>query len=134
MSDGRIADHEVLYRRIPPGETWFQPSGQITSGNFTLTEDELGLSVYRAAIVDVKGVLSKPETKEESRVAETTVGQIRTAKNGKGDPLGLEVIPVNDENDPGHAEIRAPGNGKISKSAARALKKLFKLVEPSTMQ
>lgn len=133
MPDGRIADHEVLYRRIPPGETWFQPPHRISSGNFTLSGGELGLSVYRAAIVDAAGVLSKPEAIEGSRVAETTAGHIRAAKNGKGDAIGFEVIPVNDENDPGHAEIRAPNNGNISKSAAKALQRLFKLVKSSAI-
>ena len=134
MSDGRIADHEVLYRRIPPGEKWFQPPSRISSFNFKLRSGELGISVYRAVVVDVAGVLNNPEAVEGSRVAETTVGQIRAACNGKGDPLRLDVIPVDDENDPGHAEIRGPDKGKISSGAANALRKLFKLVESSTMQ
>ena len=129
MSHGQIADDEVLYRRIPPGKTWFEPPDRITSGNFKTSSGELGISVYRAVAVDVAGVLNKPRATAGSIVAETTAGQIRKAKNGKGDPLGLEVVPVNDENDPGHAEIRcSSSSGGISKSAARALSKLFNLV------
>ncbi len=134
MPDGRIADHEVLYRRIPPGETWFQPPSRISSCNFKLRPGESGISVYRAIAIDLAGVLNKPEAVEGSRVAETTAGQIRATRNGKGDPLRLDVIPVNDENDPGHAEIRGPDCGKISGGAAKALSKLFKLVESSAMQ
>ena len=129
MSDGQIADDEVLYRRIPPGESWFQPPDRISSGNFKLQGDELGISVYRAITVDVAGVLSKPEAIAGSRVAQTTAGQIRAASDTKGDPLGLDVVPVDDENDPGHAEIRGPVPAVISSSAAKALKKLFKLAE-----
>ena len=135
MSDGRIPDDEVLYRRIPIVEGWFQPPDRITSSNFKLRDDELGISVYRASIVDAANVLNRPEVKVECRVAAATAGQIRVAKNGKGEPLHLDVIPVDDEDDPGHAEIRYrdPTSelidpGKISKSAANALRSLFRLV------
>lgn len=129
MSERTIADDEVLYRRIPPGSPWFEPPDRISSFNFKLRRDELGISVYREIAVDVAGVLSKPEAIAGSGVAEVTAGQIRAARNGKGDPLGLDVVPVNDENDPGHAEIRGPVPGVISNGAARTLAKLFKLVK-----
>ena len=129
MSDAQIADDEVLYRRIPPGESWLQPPDRISSFNFKLHPDELGISVYRASVVDAAGVLSKPEAIAGSMVAQATVGQIRDAQNGKGEPLHLDVVAVNDENDPGHTEIRGPVPGVISDSAAKALKKLFKLAE-----
>jgi hypothetical protein len=80
-------------------------------------------------VVDAAGVLSKPEAIAGSMVAQATVGQIRDAQNGKGEPLHLDVVAVNDENDPGHTEIRGPVPGVISDSAAKALKKLFKLAE-----
>ena len=125
MSKRTIADDEVLYRRIPPVLPWFEPPDRFTSANFKLRDNELGLSVYRASIVDVATVLSKPEAIADSKVAQATAAQIRAARNGKGEPLGLDVVAVNDENNPGHAEIR----GTISTATARALKKLFKLVE-----
>ena len=130
MSERTIADDEVLYRRIPPGASWFEPPDRISSGNFKLRSDELGISVYRAVAVDVPSVLNKPEAVAESRVAGVTAGQIRAARDGNRNPLGLDIVAVNDENDPGHAEIRGPVPGVISSGAAKALKKLFKLVEP----
>jgi hypothetical protein len=123
VSDGRIADDEVLYRRIPPGERWFQPPDRISSYNFKLRDGEVGLSGYRARVVDASGVLSKPEAIAGSRVAQATAGQVRAAKDGKGDLLGLDVVAVNDEKEPGHVEIRGPIPGVISDSAAKALKK-----------
>jgi hypothetical protein len=129
VSHGQIADDEVLYRRIPPGKTWLEPPDRITSGNFKLRSGEIGISVYRAVAIDVADVLNKPEAIAGSSVAEAMAGQIRKARNGKGDPLGLDVIPVNEENDPGHAEIRCSLPSGISNSAARTLSKLFKLVQ-----
>lgn len=126
MSDGRIADDEVLYRRIPPGLSWFEPPDRISSGNFKLQDNELGVSVYRAAIVDAAHVLSDPQAKPGSRVVEATASQIRAARDGNDNPLCLDIVAVNDENDPGHAEIRGPIPGKISNGAARALKALFR--------
>ncbi|MBN1590107.1 MAG: hypothetical protein JW888_11375 [Pirellulales bacterium] len=133
MSHGQIADDEVLYRRIPPGKSWFQPPDRISSFNFKLRSDELGVSVYRAAALTVQEVLKKPEAIPGSGVAVATAGQIRALQNGKGDLLKLEVVPVNDENDPGHAEIHGPNPGVISSSAANALRTLFNLVEPPSM-
>lgn len=129
MSERTIADDEVLYRRIPPGSPWFEPPDRISSANFKLRRGELGISVYRAAAVDVAGVLNKPEAVAESRVAKVTAGQIRDVRNGKGNPLGLDVVAVNDEDNPGHCEIRGPSLKNHPKTAAKALKKLFKLVE-----
>lgn len=134
MSDGQIADDEVLYRRILSGESWFQPPDRISSGNFKLQGDELGVSVYRAVAVDAAGVLNKPEAVANSKVAEAMAGQIRAAQDGKGNPLSLDVVAINDENDPGHAEIRGPVPGVISKGAAKALRDLFKLVESPPKQ
>lgn len=130
MSDNRIADDEVLYRRIPLAENWFQPPDRITTANFKLQTGELGKSVYRAGIVDAANVLNRPEVKYECRVAAATAGQIRAAKNGKGEPLNLDVVPVNDEDDPGHAEIRGPVVGIISSGATKALRNLFRLLDP----
>jgi hypothetical protein len=135
VSDGPIPDDEVLYRRIPPGETWLQPPDQISSYNFKLRGGETGLSAYRARIVDAAGVLAKAGAIAGSKIAAATVGQIRAAKNAKGEPLNLDVVAVNDEDDLGHSEIRCrePTTGlivpgKISNSAAKALRDLFKLV------
>ena len=131
MTRGQIAPDEVIYRRIPPWYSHFQPPDRITSPNFKLRDGELGLSVYRARVVDAAEVLSKPEAIAGSRVAQATVSEIRAARNSKGEALNLEVLPVDDEDDPGHAEIRSPVQGVITTGAAKALRALFKLVESS---
>lgn len=138
MSSERIADEEILYRRIPPGERWFEPPDRITSANFKLgtNEDgtkEEGLSVYRASIVTPAEVLEKPNAIPGSRIACAEAGKIRALqggdkKPGHKKPLHLDVVIVNDEDDPGHAEIRGPAEGKLSRSASQALKKLFRLL------
>ena len=129
MSDGPILDDEVLLRRIRLAEGWFEPPDRISSRNFKLRPNELGISVYRAAVVDVTGVLNRPEVKGQYGVAATTTGEVRAAKNSEGKPLSLTIVPVNDENDPGHAEIRGPVPGKLSSSASKSLRDLFRLIE-----
>ena len=47
--------------------------------------------------------------------------------NAKGEPFGLDVFIIDDENDPGHAEIRFSPPRKFSQSVANALKNIFKL-------
>jgi hypothetical protein len=129
-----IADDEVLYRRIPPGNDWFEPPDRISSLNFKLNlklhPDELGISVYRASACNVAEVLTKPEAIPGSGVAQTTVGQIRAARDKEGKPLNLDVVPVKDENDPGHAEIRGAILREKPKIAAKALRDLFKSTKP----
>ena len=132
MSDSTIGDDEVLYRRIPPGNDWLEPPDRISSLNFKRRRDERGLSVYRASVVSAQQVLDKPGALAGSRVAQATAGQIRGARDAQGDPLGLDVIPVDDENDPGHAEIRGATLIQRRTIAARALKELFRLSQPST--
>lgn len=129
MPERTIADDEVLYRRIPPGSKWFEPPERISSYNYKLRPHEVGISVYRAVVIDVAGVLGKPEAIAGSHVAGTTARDIRAARNGKGEPLGLDVVAVNDENDPGHAEIRGDSLVHRASSAAKALKKPFRLAE-----
>lgn len=128
MSDRRIADDEVLYRCIRSGASWFEPPERMTSANFKLRDGELGISVYRASVVNI---VDAQRRLEQCGVAQTTAGQIRAALDGNGKSLNLDVICVNDENNPGHAEIRVIGpNNKISQGASNALRKLFKLVIP----
>lgn len=134
MSDERIADDEVLYRRIPPTERWFEPPNRITSANFKPRRrgdgtSEEGLSVYRAALVSPADVLRKPDAIPGSRVAAAKAGDIRALQNGAGNPLHLVVLAVDDENNPGHAEIRAETPGRLNQSAAKALRGLFTLVD-----
>lgn len=133
MSEQAIADGEVLYRRIPPGEKWFKPPDRISSANFKLRKrqdgtKEEGISVYRKGIVNLEAVLNKPDAIPGSVVAAATAKEIRALRNGSGEPLDLDVLPVDDEHDSGHAEIRGPEPGKLSRGASEALRRLFQLV------
>jgi len=122
VPDETIPNDEVLLRRIPSGKPWFEPPDRITSANFKLRPGEDGLSVYRERLVSADEVLKKPGAIDGSFVVRATAGEVRQARNGKGEPLGLDVVAVNDEYDVGHAEIR----GRLNASAAESLKRLFK--------
>jgi hypothetical protein len=127
LSEQPIADEELVDRHIPNAEKWFEPPDRMTSANFKLRKGELGLSVYRARLVTVGDVLSRLGS-AGSHVAQSQVGTIRSARNAAGDDLHLDVIAVDDETNPGHAEIRGPQPGKIPAAAAKALRDLFRLV------
>jgi hypothetical protein len=122
-----VSDDEVLLRRIPPGSPWFEPPDRISSFNFKLKPGETGLSVYRERVVSGEQVLRKPRATPGSLLAWVTAGEVRGLTNAKGESLHLVVVAVADEDDPGHAEIRGPDPGKLSTSAAKALKRQFRL-------
>ena len=130
MNDDRIADDEVVYLRVPSTAPWFEPPDQVTTANFKLNQrrGDLGLSVYRASLVTTNDVLAKPDAIPQSRVTRARVGDIRALKNGKGETLRLDVIAVDDDLDPGHAEIRGPIPGTLAPAASKALRDLFSLV------
>jgi hypothetical protein len=125
VAEQSISDDEVLYRRIPPGETWFQEPDRVTSGNF---KDDVGLSVYREKIIDRSAILSHPKAIPGSRLTRATAKQVRELTNAKGELLGLDVIVIDDEVDPGHAEVRFIPPKKLNQSVAHALRNIFKLV------
>jgi hypothetical protein len=127
VGEDHVCDSEILFRRIPPGSPWFEPPDRIASFNFKLKPQEAGLSVYRERIVSGLEVLEKPQSIPGSMLAWATAGEIRALTNAAGKPLHLDVVAVADEHDPGHAEIRGPESGRLSTSAAKALKKLFRL-------
>ena len=131
MAEQNIADDEVLFRRIPPGTKWFEPPDRISSINFKLRKNrqELGLSVYRANKVHAKDILDDPDAIPGSIIAKASAGDIRKLTDGNGKPLELDVVVINDDNDPGHAEIRGPVLGVIKESASVALRKLFNIVQ-----
>lgn len=124
MPERMIAHDEILFLRIPPTPPWFVLPDHITSANYKLGKDEKGLSVYRERIVSAGDVLTKPGVPSGCVLVRTTAGEVRSLKNGKGEPLFLDVVAVDDEDDPGHAEIR----GHFSKSVARSLSLLFRRV------
>jgi len=120
----------VVYRRIPPTIHWFEPPDRVTSANFKLNRGrgDLGLSVYRRSVVTAQQVLEKPDAIPGSRVTQAKVGDIRTLMNGQRQPLQLDVIIVDDENNPGHAEIRGPEPGRLAPAASKVLQELFELL------
>lgn len=130
MDAVRLSDDEVIYCRIPRASPWFEEPDAVSTANFKLDHrrGDLGLSIYRGSIVSVDEVLAKPEAIPGSLVVMATVGGIRALRNGKGDPLNLDVIVVDDENDAGHSEIRGPEPGKLAPAASKGLRDLFKLV------
>jgi hypothetical protein len=131
VAEDRLADEEVVFRRIPPTTPWFEPPDRISTANFKLNvrENELGLSVYRQAVVSAAEVLAKPDAIADSLVVRCTIGQIRGLKNGKGESLQLNVIRVDDDQNPGHAEIRGPIPGKLTDAATKRLRDAFHSIE-----
>jgi len=127
VSGEPVSDDEVLMCRIPPGTPWFEPPDRLTSANFKLNkrQNEQGLSVYRRSILDEQVVLQKPEAIPGSFVVTATAGEIRNLTNAAGEHLRLDVVPADDEDNPGHAEIRGPKPGKLALSASKALRDLF---------
>lgn len=132
MADERIPDEEIVYRRIPPSLPFFEDPDRITTQSFKLDRrrGDWGLSVYRATVVTSQDVLAKPEAVEGSHIASASVGDIRNLVGGDGKKLLLDVLIVDDEDNPGHAEIRGPQPGELSPSASKALRGLFKLLKP----
>jgi hypothetical protein len=121
-----VSDDEVVYRHVPNAAKWFEPPDRITSANFKLRKNELGLSVYRAGFISPQQLLTK-HASLDGRVASALTGLIRKCRNHLGEFLGLDVIATNDQCDPGHAEIRGPETGKLAPAASKALRDLFQL-------
>ncbi len=88
----------------------------------------MGVSVYRAAIVTASDVLNSPDVVPGSGVAQAAAGFIRAARDASNKPFDLDVVPMADEYDPGHAEIRGPSLHHRPKPTAKALCKLFAFV------
>ena len=130
MSDGQLSDDEIVFRRIPPGIDFFTEPDRVSTNNFRLDRKrgDVGLSVYRKSIVSANEVLNKPDAVPGSRLTLARVGDIRALHGGDGNYLRLDVVVVDDELDPGHAEIRGPELGVLSRSAGKALRDLFKLI------
>jgi hypothetical protein len=128
-----IADDEIVYRRIPPGEAWLDTFDRITSGNFKLRHrtGELGISVFRASLTTPTEMLAGPEVIPGSRIAAATVGDIRRLMHVDGSPLNLEVVPVPLVNNLGHAEIRCVPPGRLPTRASKELARLFRLIPHS---
>lgn len=118
MADEPIGDDEQLLRHIPGGTTFQAPGPRITSKNFELRPDESGVSVSREGITSPAQLLTRiGNAATGSLIAVAAVMAIRA--------LGLEVVSVPIDGDPGHAEIRS-GTASLADQAVRKQRsKLF---------
>ena len=101
MSDGSepIADHEILYRRIPAASGFYDPLVDPSPSPLAFrptTYDTTGLSLSRAKYTDLDQAGRGREGKRYY-VAVLRAGELRR--------LGIEVVPKPLESDPGHCEI-----------------------------
>lgn len=101
MADGSepIADHEILYRRIPAASGFYDPKVDPNPSPLAFRptrDDTSGLSLARAKY---KGLEEAGRGRERKQyyVALFRAGNLRR--------LGMEVIPKPFEDDPGHCEI-----------------------------
>lgn len=131
MGDQQVSDDEIVYCRIPRSTPWFEPPDRLSTANFKLNKrrGDIGLSVYQSSIVTAEQVLAKPDAIPGSLIAAARVGDIRRLVNGLGEPLHLDVVAVDFEDNPGHAEIRGPIAGQLVPAASKALRDLFRLVD-----
>lgn len=127
MAEPVIRDDEVVLRRIPPTEPWVE-RGRMTTANFKLGRNELGLSVYRAAVVSAEAVLQRSDAIPGSRLVAATAGEIRALADATGRSLQLDIVRVDDEENPGHAEIRGPQPARLARAASKALRDVFRPV------
>ena len=101
MSDGSepIADHEILYRRIPAASGFFDPSVDPRPSPLAFRptkNDTTGLSLSRAKYTALETAGRGREGKQYY-VAVLRTGELRR--------LGMDVVPRPLEGDPGHCEI-----------------------------
>ncbi len=119
---------EVVYRRVPSEPPFHTPKDWLSTANFDLDSrrNELGISVYRSNYRSVEEVLAAPDALPGSFIVSAMVREIRNLKNGNGEPLQLDVILADEDGaNPGHAEIRTPVPGRLSRAARKALRDLF---------
>jgi len=124
----RIDDDEVVYLRVPREPPFHTPNKWLTTANFSLDSrtGELGLSVYRHRLRTPHDVLNDPAAAPNSLLVSATVGEIRRLKDGRGQPLSLDVVPADEDGmNPGHAEIRSQSPGRLSRAARKALRDSF---------
>lgn len=106
----RIADDEVILRRIPPSTLGMASTKELPNGDHRATSvrlstkpDEQGLSCTRLKLTSPQQLLAQLEhdgiAQDGWFVCRMTVSDVRS--------LALEVIPFPTERDPGHCEIRS---------------------------
>jgi hypothetical protein len=117
-----VADDELILRHIPGGPSWqAPPDDRISSFNFLLRPGETGISVSRALLTQPAQMMARlGDPASGSKIAVARAGDIRL--------LGLEVVPVSLDDDPGHAEIRPASASPTAKSVRRKLAELFQYI------
>ena len=101
MSDGSepVADHEILYRRIPATSGFYDPHGDPNPSPLAFRPthlDTTGLSLSRAKYQTLEQAGQGREDKQYF-VAVLRAGELRR--------LGMEIVPRPLDDDPGHCEI-----------------------------
>lgn len=101
MADGSepIADHEILFRRIPASAGFFDPNTDACPSPIAFrptSRDTSGLSLYRSKYKPIEEAAHGREGKHYF-VAVLRAGDLRR--------LGIEISPRPLEGDPGHCEI-----------------------------
>lgn len=91
-----IADDEMLYRRVPVSKDWIDSHGVRPDAFEPRSDDDTGLSVYRARFVKVADA-ARGLSKRGYYVLEMRAGDLRAA--------GIEVLPMPHDDLPGHAEL-----------------------------
>ena len=94
-----IDDEELLYRRIPASQDWYDPS----------KEPNLAVPAFRPRKYDTTGIsLSRAKYKSLREAAQNPRGKscyIAVLRAGDLRSAGIEVVPRPEDGDPGHAEI-----------------------------
>jgi len=116
-----IKDDEIVLRHIPGGTTFQAPGPRITSKNFELRPGETGVSVSRVGSTTPDQLMARngnPAT--GSRIASATAASVRA--------IGLEIVSVPTDDDPGHAEIRDGAASLTRHSVRKQLTTIFTLL------
>jgi len=119
-----IGNEENFLRRIPNMPLFMgSPKKErvITRHNFILRASELGVSGNIERLMSPSELLAREESSPDAKVARAQVGAIRE--------LGFDVIFVEIDNNPGHAEIRPIGANLADETVQKALAAVFQFVQ-----
>lgn len=97
--DDPIADHELLYRRIPVSQGYYDPAVDLNPSPMAFKptrDDASGLSVYRAKYKTIEAA-AQGRPGKSYYVAVLRAGDLRA--------IGIDAVPQPLEADPGHAGI-----------------------------
>lgn len=94
-----IEDDEVLYRRVPVSQDWYDPQ----------SDPSLAADAFKPGRHDTTGIsVSRAKYKSLEEAARGRPGKsyfVAVLRAGDLRSRGIEVVPRPGENDPGHAEL-----------------------------